>query len=99
VVSNGGTYITPDETKPGIDKNIDDIYAVKAFKESHRQSLWLNTYTLDTSPPKCTGLFNNKGIYSLSSLKSQGILIINITEDYLFRLISDIKPLTTEESI
>jgi len=94
VVSNGGTYITPDETKPGIDKNIDDIYAVKEFKESHRQSLWLNTYTLDTSPSENVQVFSIiKGIYSLSSLKSQGILIINITEDYLFRLISDIKPI------
>ncbi|HOM03710.1 MAG TPA: cache domain-containing protein [Acetivibrio sp.] len=94
VVSNGGTYITSGEIKPDVDENINDFYAVKALKESNKQSLWLNTYTLDTPQhSKNVQVFSIiKGIYSFTSLKSQGILIINIKEEYLFSLIADIKP-------
>lgn len=93
VVSNGGAYITSGEVKQNIGENINDIYAVKAYRESDKQSLWLNTHTLDTSSSENIQVFSIiKGIYTSSSLKSQGILIINITEEYLYSLISDVKP-------
>ncbi|HHV30597.1 MAG TPA: sensor histidine kinase [Clostridium sp.] len=97
VVSNGGAYITSGTVRPDAHENINNIYAVKAFNESNKQSLWLNTYTLDIdsnlkNSEKVQVFSIIKGIYASSSLKSQGTLIINITEEYLYSLIADIKP-------
>lgn len=97
VVSDKGSYITSGVVRPKVDMDINNSYAVKTFRESDKQSLWLDTYTSDIdstfSHSEKGQVFSIiKGIYTSSSLKSQGTLIVNITEAYLFSLIADIKP-------
>jgi len=53
------------------------------------QHVYIGHFTLR----KCTGLFNNKGDIFFKQSEKPGNLDYNITEDYLFRLISDIKPI------
>ena len=71
-------------------------FDIESFREGNKKSLWLNTHTSDIDPILSSSengkVFSIvKGIYSISSLKSQEIISINIKESYLSNLIADIK--------
>mgnify|MGYP000864631983 CR=1 FL=1 len=83
-------------------KLIEDLsilgFDVKGFRESNKKSLWLNTYESNIDPQISTSengrVFSIiKGIYSISTLKSQEIISINIKEAFLHSLIADVKNL------
>jgi len=71
-------------------------FDVKAFREGNKKSLWLNPHVSDLDT-KLSASENGKvfsivkGIFSISTLKSQETIIINIKESYLHNLIADIK--------
>jgi len=81
-------------------KLLDDVsvlgFDVKSFREGNKKSLWYNTHESEIDP-MFSGSDNSrvfsivKGIYSISTLKSQEIILINIKESYLHSLIADIK--------
>ncbi len=71
-------------------------FDAKGFRESNKKSLWLNTYVSNIDPMLSTSergrVFSIvKGIYSVSTLKSQEIISINIKESFLHSLIADVK--------
>lgn len=71
-------------------------FDIKGFREGNKKSLWLNTHEPDIDPILSNSengkVFSIvKGIYSISSLKSQETILINIKESYLNNLIADIK--------
>lgn len=69
-------------------------YAVTKFKESERNSLWIDTYETDND---ATGGISKriltvfKNMYVSTSLKSVGTLMANVKEQYLYDLVKDIK--------
>ncbi|NLM49076.1 MAG: methyl-accepting chemotaxis protein [Epulopiscium sp.] len=69
-------------------------YAVTRFKESERNSLWIDTYETDND---ATGGISKriltvfKNMYVSTSLKSVGTLMANVKEQYLYDLVKDIK--------
>jgi len=65
VVTNTGEYITSGETRPLVTDNALSYYVVKRFKQSGRDSLWLDTYQTEVAS---TGK-NNEEI---------GMLILNV---------------------
>lgn len=96
VVTNDGNYITSGITRPDANEDIPSSYAVRMFKNSDKQSLWLDTYTTDINSTYLHSANGQvfsimKGIYTSSSLKSHGILLLNINEAYLYSLIVDVK--------
>ncbi|HOQ00625.1 MAG TPA: sensor histidine kinase [Acetivibrio clariflavus] len=77
------------------DLNIFD-FDVQAFREGNKKSLWLSTHVSDfnselSDSGKAKVFSIVKGIYSVSTLKSQETIIINIKESYLHDLIADIR--------
>lgn len=96
VIANNNKYISSgDDPRRSYDDG-SSFYAVKAFKESGQKSLWLDTYTSDvqyTNEHSENGQVFSliKSIYSSSSLKSVGILLVNIRESHLYNMISEIK--------
>ncbi|WP_027622512.1 sensor histidine kinase [Acetivibrio clariflavus] len=71
-------------------------FDVQAFREGNKKSLWLSTHVSDqnsklSASEKGKVFSIVKGIYSISTLKSQETIIINIKESYLHDLIADIK--------
>ncbi|MFZ5987391.1 MAG: sensor histidine kinase [Bacillota bacterium] len=96
VITNKGDYINTGNSGAQIFQDVFMYYAIKKFKESNKQSIWLDTYMTDIGSTYTRSgngqVFSiMKGIYTSSSLKSQGILLINIRESYLYNLIADIK--------
>ncbi len=96
IITNDNKYISSgDSSKRSYDDGT-SFYAVKAFRESGQKSLWLDTYTSDV---KYTNEHSENGqvfsviksIYSSISLKSAGILMVNVRESNLYSMISDIK--------
>ncbi len=85
----------------GYQQNLRDDLSIlgfdgKGFRESNKKSLWLNTYVSNIDPMLSTSergkVFSIvKGIYSISTLKSQEIISINIKESFLHSLIADVK--------
>ena len=71
-------------------------FDIKGFREGNKKSLWLNTHEPDIDPILSNSengkVFSIvKGIYSISSLKSQETILINIKDSYINNLIADIK--------
>lgn len=67
---------------------------VVKFKESEEKTLWVDTYHTDNDATRGISgrvLTVFKNMYVSTSLKSVGILMANIKEQYLYDLIKDIK--------
>lgn len=96
IITNKDKYISSgDNSKHSYDENV-SCYAVKTFNQSGQKSLWLDTYASDvkhTAEHSENGQVFSiiKGIYSSSSLKSEGTLVINIRESHLYSMISNVK--------
>lgn len=95
VITNIGEYITSGETKPLTTDNALAYYAVRRFKQSKRDSLWIDTYQTEVATTG-THTGNKLVISNMKSIKGEnneeiGILMLNIKESYIYSLISDIK--------
>lgn len=96
VITNKNTCITCGDQEKSLNVDVSSYYPVKIFRECGKKSIWLGTYVSDIKP-KIENSENRqvfsiiKGIYSSNSLKSQGMLLVNIKESYLYNLISDLK--------
>ncbi|GAE89554.1 sensor histidine kinase [Acetivibrio straminisolvens] len=95
VVTNTGEYITSGETKPLTTDNVLAYYAVRRFKQSGKDSLWIDTYQTEVASTG-THTGNKLVISNMKSIKGEnneeiGMLILNIKESYIYNLISDIK--------
>ncbi|MCX7745732.1 MAG: sensor histidine kinase [Clostridia bacterium] len=91
-------YIFTDEyvfsISDGVGNEFFNSYPVKKFKGANRNSLWLDTYESDHSytkqaSPRVISLL--KSMYTASSLKSVGTLLININDVHLYNLLQDVK--------
>lgn len=97
VVTNTMDYISSGELIINDQKDVSSYNAVKSFRVSDKDSLWVDTYVADANSTfKSTGSYGQvisfvKKIYEPESKESCGMLIVNYKESYLFRLISDIK--------
>ncbi len=103
VLTNKDKYISSGDNSKSTNDDGTSYYAFKAFRESGQKSLWLDTYTSDvkyTVEQSENGQVFSiiKGIYSSRSLKSEGILLVNIRESHLYSMISNIK-LSTESNV
>lgn len=95
VVTNTGEYITSGETRPLVTDNALSYYVVKRFKQSGRDSLWLDTYQTEVASTG-THTGNQLVISNIKSIKGEnneeiGMLILNVKESYIYSLISEIK--------
>ena len=97
VVTDTMEYISSGELIIDDQKDVLSFNAVKLFKESGKDSLWVDTYVSDAdSTYRSTGSFGQvisfvKKINAPYSKESYGILIINYKESFLYQLISNIK--------
>ncbi|MEN2773548.1 sensor histidine kinase [Acetivibrio clariflavus] len=97
VVTDTMEYISSGELIIDYQGDVSSFNAVKLFRESGKDSLWVDTYIADAgSTYKSTGSFGQvitfvKKINAPESNESCGMLIINYKESYLYQLISDIK--------
>ena len=97
VVTNTMEYISSGELVINNQTDVSSFNAVKLFKESGKDSLWVDTYVADANPTyRSTGSFGQvisfaKKIYAPESKESYGMLIVNYKESYLYQLISNIK--------
>lgn len=96
VITNKGEYITSGYARPSSTDDALSYYAVRRFRESKKEALWLDTYWTDVGS---TGTHTDnfqvfsivKNIRDTESNKSNGILLLNIKESYLYGLVSDVK--------
>lgn len=96
VITNNGIYISSGQQKPYKQYDALQYYPAKIYKESQKKSFWLDTYRSDVDSTRRNSVNGQvfsivKGIYSLKRIASQGLLIVNIKESYLYGLMSDIK--------
>jgi len=94
VVTNTGEYITSGETRPLVTDNALSYYVVKRFKQSGRDSLWLERIRLRLHPrehiQEPAGHIQHKSIKGENN-EEIGMLILNVKESYIYSLISEIK--------
>lgn len=96
IITRNNTHIINGHQQNLLDDLSVFTFDVESFREENIKSLWLNTHVSGIDPMLSASENNKvfsivKGIYSISSLKSQEIILINIKESYLNNLIADIK--------
>jgi len=80
-------------TRPLVTDNALSYYVVKRFKQSGRDSLWLDTYQTEVASTG-THTGNQLVISNIKSIKGEnneeiGMLILNVKESYIYSLISE----------
>jgi signal transduction histidine kinase len=93
-VTNKGEYITSSEVKQRAGENGLSYYAIKMFKYSNKDSMWLDTYQSEVTSTT-TYTDNLLVISDIRSIKDAdnkdiGILLLNIRESYLYSVVSEI---------
>lgn len=97
VITNSMDYITSGELTPNVTKDVSSYNAVKLSFESNKDSMWIDPYVADADWTfTSAGSYGQvlslvKKIYTPNSLESQGLMIVNYKESYLYNLVSDVK--------
>lgn len=94
VVTNRGEYITSSEVKQRAGDDALSYYAIRMFKYSNKDSMWLDTYKSEVISTT-TYTDNLLVISNIRSTKdadniNEGILLLNIRESYLYSIVSEI---------
>jgi len=95
LASNNGYVILGGEgTFEDVKKDYYDTVAAREFVESGAKSLWIDTHIADLFYLRRKGgnttIALMKAVYKSTSLKSVGVLQVNLREDYLTRMLEDI---------